>query len=88
MAILWALSPQAICIAYLMLGKKDALGTAAHIYKGYTAEITLTDEEKEVLPCLIASRLVQVLRLLRACARLSHRHSVFGFCLQPFLPCH
>lgn len=44
-----------------MLGKKDALGTAAHIYKGYTDEMKLTDEEKVVLPCLIASRLVQVL---------------------------
>jgi Ser/Thr protein kinase RdoA (MazF antagonist) len=58
--MLCALSRQAILIAYLMLGKKDALGTAAHIYKGYTAEIKLTDEEKDVLPCLIASRLVQV----------------------------
>jgi Ser/Thr protein kinase RdoA (MazF antagonist) len=48
-------------MAYLMLGKKDPLGTAAHIYKGYTAEMKLTDEEKAVLPCLIASRLVQVL---------------------------
>jgi hypothetical protein len=44
-----------------MLGKRDPLGTAAHIYKGYTAEMKLTDEEKAVLPCLIASRLVQVL---------------------------
>ena len=44
-----------------MLGKKDPLGTAAHIYKGYTAEMKLTDEEKAELPCLIASRLVQVL---------------------------
>ena len=51
---------QAICIAYLMLGKKDPFATAAHIYKGYTSQIELSAAEKEVLPCLIASRLVQV----------------------------
>jgi Ser/Thr protein kinase RdoA (MazF antagonist) len=42
------------------MGTADPLGTAAHIYKGYVEEVPLTPEEEEVLPCLIASRLVQV----------------------------
>lgn len=49
----------AICIAYLMLGKTDPVATASHIYKGYVAQIPLTEVENAVLPCLVAARLVQ-----------------------------
>ncbi|EKX42325.1 hypothetical protein GUITHDRAFT_111600 [Guillardia theta CCMP2712] len=53
----------AICMAYLMLGKKDILTTATHIYAGYNKEVSLTQDEKEILHCLICSRLVQSLTL-------------------------
>lgn len=49
----------AICLAYLMLGKDDPIGTAQHIYAGYVQEFELTKEEKEMLHTLVCSRMVQ-----------------------------
>ena len=68
---------QAICIAYMMLGKTDPMGTAASIYKGYLTQMDLTPDEKEILPCLVAARLVQVSLCCSSCVLLSHALSSF-----------
>lgn len=47
----------AIAAAYVMTGKNDPLGAAAHVVAGYDAELPLTDSERRVLYPLIIARL-------------------------------
>jgi 4-aminobutyrate aminotransferase-like enzyme/Ser/Thr protein kinase RdoA (MazF antagonist) len=48
----------AIASAYVMLGKNDPLGSAAHVVAGYESELPLTDTERRVLYPLMLTRLV------------------------------
>ena len=47
----------AIAAAYVMTGKHDPLGAAAHVVAGYDAELPLTDAERRVVYPLILARL-------------------------------
>ncbi len=47
----------AIAAAYVMTGKNDPLGAAAHVVAGYNGELPLTDAERRVLYPLMLARL-------------------------------
>ncbi|HUF51310.1 MAG TPA: aminotransferase class III-fold pyridoxal phosphate-dependent enzyme [Longimicrobiales bacterium] len=53
----WIVAEPAIAAAYVMLGKDDPLGAAAHVLRGYHAEFALTDAELAAVYPLICLRL-------------------------------
>ena len=56
--VTWRVNEIAIAAAYFALGKDDPIGDAVELLAGFEANFPLTEIERQLLPTLIAARLV------------------------------